>query len=160
LHGIPWGAKDLLATRGIRTTWGATPYQDQVIDAGATVVRRLDRAGAVLPAKLTMGELAWGHVWCRGRIRNPCHLEGGSGGSMAGPGAATAAGLGGFTIGSETWGSIVSPAARCGVTGLRPTFGRVSRAGAMALGWSMDKIGPMCRSVEDCALVFQAIYGR
>jgi Asp-tRNA(Asn)/Glu-tRNA(Gln) amidotransferase A subunit family amidase len=159
LHGIPWGAKDLLATRGFRTTWGATPFQDQIIDADATVVRRLEDAGAVLIAKLTMGELAWGDIWFGGTTKNPWNLAEGSSGSSAGPGAATAAGLAGFTIGTETWGSIISPAARCGVTGLRPSFGRVSRAGAMALSWSMDKIGPMCRSVEDCALVLQAIYG-
>ena len=159
LHGIPWGAKDLLATRGIRTTWGATPYQDQVLDIDATVVRRLEEAGAVLVAKLTMGALAWGDVWFGGQTRNPWNVEQGSSGSSAGPGAATAAGLVGFSIGTETWGSIVSPSTRCGVTGLRPTFGRVSRHGAMALSWSMDKIGPMCRSVEDCALVFDAIYG-
>jgi len=159
LHGIPWGAKDLLATRGIRTTWGATPFQEQMIDADATVVRRLEDAGAVLVAKLTMGELAWGDIWFGGTTKNPWNLAEGSSGSSAGPGAATAAGLAGFTIGTETWGSIISPAARCGVTGLRPSFGRVSRAGAMALSWSMDKIGPMCRSVEDCALVLQAIYG-
>ncbi len=159
LHGIPWGAKDLLATRGIRTTWGATPFQEQVIDADATVVQRLEEAGAVLVAKLTMGELAWGDVWFGGTTKNPWNLAEGSSGSSAGPGAATAAGLAGFTIGTETWGSIISPSARCGVTGLRPSFGRVSRVGAMALSWSMDKIGPICRSVEDCALVLQAIYG-
>jgi Asp-tRNA(Asn)/Glu-tRNA(Gln) amidotransferase A subunit family amidase len=159
LHGIPWGAKDLLATRGIRTTWGATPYQDQLIDEDATVVQRLEAAGAVLVAKLTMGELAWGDVWFGGTTKNPWNTQEGSSGSSAGPGAATAAGLAGFTIGTETYGSIVSPSTRCGVTGLRPSFGRVSRAGAMALSWSMDKIGPMCRSVEDCALVFAAIYG-
>ncbi len=159
LHGIPWGAKDLLATRGIRTTWGATPFQEQMIDADATVVRRLEEAGAVLVAKLTMGELAWGDIWFGGTTKNPWNLAEGSSGSSAGPGAATAAGLVGFTIGTETWGSIISPSARCGVTGLRPSFGRVSRAGAMALSWSMDKIGPMCRSAEDCALVLQAMYG-
>ena len=159
LHGIPWGAKDLLATRGIRTTWGATPFQEQMIDVDATVVRRLEDAGAVLVAKLTMGELAWGDIWFGGTTKNPWNLAEGSSGSSAGPGAATAAGLAGFTIGTETWGSIISPSARCGVTGLRPSFGRVSRAGAMALSWSMDKIGPICRSVEDCALVLQAIYG-
>ncbi|HET7080809.1 MAG TPA: amidase, partial [Chloroflexia bacterium] len=159
LHGIPWGAKDLLATRGIPTTWGATPYRDQVIDEDATVVARLDAAGAVLVAKLSLGALAWGDVWFGGMTRNPWNPEDGSSGSSAGPGAAVAAGLVGFAIGTETWGSIVSPCTRCGVTGLRPTFGRVSRHGAMALSWSMDKIGPMCRSVEDCALVFAAIYG-
>jgi len=159
LHGIPWGAKDLLAVKGYKTTWGAMPYKDQVIDADATVVQRLEAAGAVLVAKLTLGALAWGDVWFGGTTKNPWNLEQGSSGSSAGPGSATAAGLVGFSIGSETWGSIVSPSTRCGVTGLRPTFGRVSRAGAMALSWSMDKLGPMCRSVEDCALVLDAIYG-
>lgn len=159
LHGIPWGAKDLLAARGYKTTWGAMPYKDQVIDEDATVVKRLADAGAVLVAKLTLGALAWGDVWYGGQTKNPWNLEQGSSGSSAGPGSATAAGLVGFAIGSETWGSIVSPSTRCGVTGLRPTFGRVSRHGAMALSWSMDKLGPMCRSVEDCALVFSAIYG-
>jgi Asp-tRNA(Asn)/Glu-tRNA(Gln) amidotransferase A subunit family amidase len=159
LHGIPWGAKDLLATRGIRTTWGATPYADQVPDHDATVVARLEAAGAVLVGKLTLGELAWGDVWFEGQTKNPWNLAEGSSGSSAGSAAAVAAGLVGFAIGSETWGSIVSPATRCRVTGLRPTFGRVSRHGAMALCWSMDKIGPICRSVEDCALVFDAIYG-
>jgi len=159
LHGIPWGAKDLLATRGIPTTWGATPFQHQLIEVDATVVQRLEQAGAVLVAKLTMGELAWGDVWFGGTTKNPWNLAEGSSGSSAGSAAATAAGLVGFAIGTETHGSIVSPAARCGATGLRPSFGRVSRAGAMALSWSMDKIGPICRSVEDCALVFEAIYG-
>ncbi len=159
LHGIPWGAKDLLATRGIRTTWGATPYQNQVFDEDATVVQRLEAAGAVLVAKLTMGALAWGDVWFGGKTRSPWNTDEGSSGSSAGSGAATAAGLVGFAIGTETYGSIVSPATACGVSGLRPTFGRVSRHGAMALCWTLDKIGPMCRSVEDCALVFDAIYG-
>jgi Asp-tRNA(Asn)/Glu-tRNA(Gln) amidotransferase A subunit family amidase len=159
LHGIPWGAKDLLATHGIRTTWGATPFQEQLIDMDATVVQRLEQAGAVLVAKLTMGELAWGDVWFGGTTKNPWSLAEGSSGSSAGSAAATAAGLVGFAIGTETHGSIVSPSARCGATGLRPSFGRVSRAGAMALSWSMDKIGPICRSAEDCALVFEAIYG-
>ena len=159
LHGIPWGAKDLLATRGIRTTWGAKPYEYQVIDADATVVERLTEAGAVLVAKLSMGALALGGVWFGGSTRNPWNLERSSSGSSAGPGAATAAGLVGFSIGTETRGSIISPSAACGVTGLRPTYGRVSRYGAMALSWTMDKIGPMCRSVEDCALVFNSIYG-
>lgn len=159
LHGIPWGAKDLLSTRGIPTTWGATPFKDQVIDEDATVVRRLEQAGAVLVAKLSLGALAWGDVWFDGRTNNPWNLEQGSSGSSAGPASATAAGLVGFTIGSETWGSIVSPSTRCGTTGLRPTFGRVSRHGAMALSWTMDKLGPICRSVEDCALVLEAIYG-
>jgi Asp-tRNA(Asn)/Glu-tRNA(Gln) amidotransferase A subunit family amidase len=159
LHGIPWGAKDLLATKGVKTTWGARPYEDQIIDEDATVVRRLEEAGAVLVAKLTMGALAWGDVWFGGKTRNPWNLEQGSSGSSAGSAAATSAGLVGFSIGTETWGSIVSPSTRCGVTGLRPTFGRVSRYGAMALSWSMDKIGPICRSVEDCVLVFEAILG-
>ena len=159
LHGIPWGAKDLLALPGYPTTWGAMPYQDQTFEETATVVRRLEHAGAVLVAKLTLGALAWGDVWYGGQTRNPWNLEQGSSGSSAGPAAATAAGLVGFAIGSETWGSIVSPCTRCGVTGLRPTFGRVSRHGAMALSWSMDKLGPIARSVEDCALVFHAIHG-
>lgn len=159
LHGIPWGAKDLLATRGYKTTWGAMPYKEQVIDEDATVVKRLEEAGAVLVAKLTLGALAWGDVWFGGKTRNPWNMEEGSSGSSAGPGSATAAGLVGFSIGSETYGSIVSPSTRNGVTGLRPTFGRVSRYGAMALSWTMDKIGSLCRSAEDCALVFSAIYG-
>ena len=159
LHGIPWGAKDLLAARGYPTTWGATPYQDQVVDMDATVVKRLEEAGAVLVAKLSMGALAWGDIWFGGTTKTPWNLKQGASGSSAGSGAATAAGLVGFAIGTETWGSIVSPATRNGITGLRPTFGRVSRHGAMALSWSMDKIGPMCRSVEDCTYVFQAIFG-
>lgn len=159
LHGIPYGAKDLLAARGYNTTWGARPYQDQVIDQDAAVVTRLEKAGAVLVAKLTLGALAWGDVWFGGMTRNPWNREQGSSGSSAGPGSATAAGLVPFAIGSETWGSIVSPSTRNGVTGLRPTFGRVSRAGAMALSWSMDKLGPMARTVEDCAIVFDAING-
>ncbi|HUV64289.1 MAG TPA: amidase [Sedimentisphaerales bacterium] len=159
LHGIPWGAKDLLAVKGYKTTWGAMPYKDQVIDLDATVVRRLQEAGAVLVAKLTLGALAWGEVWFGGKTRNPWNPEEGSSGSSAGPAAATAAGLVGFSIGTETLGSIVSPCTVCGVTGLRPTFGRVSRYGAMALSWSMDKIGPICRTVEDCAIVLDAIYG-
>ena len=159
LHGIPWGAKDLLATKGIKTTWGAMPFKDQVPDEDATVVTRLEEAGAVLVAKLTLGALAMGDVWFGGKTRNPWNLEQGSSGSSAGSAAATAAGLVGFAIGTETLGSIVSPSTRCGVTGLRPTPGRVSRHGAMALSWSMDKIGPLCRSAEDCALVFNVIYG-
>ena len=159
LHGIPWGAKDLLATKGIPTTWGAPPYKEQVFDLDATVVKRLEAAGAVLLAKLSMGSLAWGDVWFGGKTRSPWNVEEGSSGSSAGSGAATAAGLVGFAIGTETYGSIVSPSTQCGVSGLRPTFGRVSRHGAMALCWSLDKIGPMCRSVEDCALVFDAIRG-
>ncbi len=159
LHGIPWGAKDLLSVPGYPTTWGAAPYIDQTIDETATVVRRLEEAGAVLVAKLTLGALAWGDVWYGGTTKNPWNLEQGSSGSSAGSASATAAGLVGFAIGTETWGSIVSPCTRCGVTGLRPTFGRVSRHGAMALSWTMDKIGPIARSVEDCALVFDAIQG-
>jgi len=159
LHGIPWGAKDLLAVRDYRTTWGAKPFEDQRLDDDATVVQRLDAAGAVLVAKLTLGALAWGDVWYGGTTKNPWNLEQGSSGSSAGSAAATAAGLVGFAIGSETLGSIVSPATRCGATGLRPTFGWVSRAGAMALSWSMDKLGPLCRTVEDCALVMAAIHG-
>jgi Asp-tRNA(Asn)/Glu-tRNA(Gln) amidotransferase A subunit family amidase len=160
LHGIPYGAKDLLAVAGYRTTWGAAPYREQVIDDTATVIARLDSAGAVLVAKLTLGALAWGDVWFGGTTRNPWKLSQGSSGSSAGSAAAVAAGLVPFALGTETWGSIVSPATRCGVTGLRPTFGRVSRAGAMALSWSMDKIGPIARSVEDCAIVFDTIRGR
>lgn len=159
LHGIPWGAKDLLATRRYPTTWGAEPYQTQHIDYDATVVQRLEEAGAVLVAKLSLGALAYGDLWFGGRTRNPWNTAQGSSGSSAGSAAAVAAGLVGFAIGTETYGSIVSPATRCGVTGLRPTFGRVSRAGAMALSWSLDKIGPLARSVEDCALIFTAIYG-
>jgi len=159
LHGIPYGAKDLLAVRGYPTTWGAVPYQGQVLEVDAEVVRRLDKAGAVLVAKLTLGALAWGDVWFGGQTKNPWNLEQGSSGSSAGSASATSAGLVAFAIGTETWGSIVSPSTRCGVTGLRPTYGRVSRTGAMALSWSMDKIGPICRTVEDCAAVFQAIEG-
>jgi len=159
LHGIPWGAKDLLAVRGYPTTWGASPYRDRVIDADATVFARLTEAGAVLVAKLSMGALAQGDRWFGGMTRNPWNTDQGSSGSSAGPGAATAAGLVGFSIGTETRGSIMSPSGRCGVTGLRPTFGRVSRHGAMALSWTMDKIGPMCRSAEDCALVLHVING-
>ena len=159
LHGIPWGAKDLLAVRGYATTWGTAPYREQRLDTDATVVERLDAAGAVLIAKLTLGELAQGDRWYGGMTRNPWKLDQGSSGSSAGPASATAAGCVGFAIGSETLGSISSPSTRCGVTGLRPTFGRVPRTGAMALSWSMDKLGPMARSVEDCALVFAAIHG-
>ena len=159
LHGVPWGAKDLLAVPGYPTTWGAVPYRDQELDEKATVVARLEDAGAVLVAKLTLGALAWGDVWFGGKTRNPWNLEQGSSGSSAGSASAVSAGLVGFAIGSETWGSIVSPCTRCGVTGLRPTFGRVSRHGAMALSWSMDKLGPIARSVEDCALVFHAVHG-
>lgn len=159
LHGIPWGAKDLLAVRGYKTTWGAGPFKDQVIDADATVVQRLDAAGAVLVAKLTLGELAQGDIWFGATTKNPWKVDQGSSGSSAGPASATAAGLVGFAIGSETLGSISSPSTRCGTTGLRPTFGRVPRTGAMALSWTMDKLGPICRNVEDCAIVLDAIYG-
>jgi Asp-tRNA(Asn)/Glu-tRNA(Gln) amidotransferase A subunit family amidase len=159
LHGIPWGAKDLLAAKGYNTTWGATPYKDRTIDLDATVVERLRDAGAVLVAKLSMGALAQGGVWFGGSTRNPWNTERSSSGSSAGPGSATAAGLVGFSIGTETLGSIISPSTTNGVVGLRPTYGRVSRYGAMALSWTMDKIGPMCRSVEDCVLVLNAIYG-
>jgi Asp-tRNA(Asn)/Glu-tRNA(Gln) amidotransferase A subunit family amidase len=159
LHGIPWGVKDLLNTKGIRTTYGAKPYENQVFDFNATVVNRLEEAGAVLVAKLSMGELAQGDLWYGGLTRNPWKPATGSSGSSAGPGSATAAGLVGFAIGSETLGSIVSPSVVNGVTGLRPTYGRVSRYGAMALCWTMDKLGPMARGVEDCAMVLNAIYG-
>src|SRR5712671_171543 len=162
LHGIPWGAKDLFATKGIKTTWGAEPYRDQVIDYDATIVERLREAGAVLVAKLSMGALAQGPKWFGGVTRNPWVPDEdrlGSSGSSAGPASATSAGLVGFSIGTETLGSIVSPSSRCGVTGLRPTYGRASRYGAMGLSWTMDKIGPICRGVEDCAAALDAIYG-
>ncbi len=159
LHGIPYGIKDLFATKTYPTTWGAAPYKDQVIDEDAFVVQKLEQAGAVLVAKLSLGALAQGAVWFGGRTRNPWNLSQGSGGSSAGPAAATAAGLVPFAIGTETLGSIVFPCQRCRVTGLRPTFGRVSRTGAMSMSWSMDKIGPICRTVEDCAIVFEAIRG-
>src|SRR5687767_3065427 len=159
LHGIPWGAKDLLAVRGYKTTWGAGPFREQVIDTDATVVERLDAAGAVLVAKLTLGELAQGDIWFGATTKNPWKVDQGSSGSSAGPASATAAGLVGFAIGSETLGSISSPSTRCGTTGLRPTYGRVPKTGAMALSWTMDKLGPICRSVEDCALVLDAIHG-
>jgi len=159
LHGIPWGAKDLLDTAGIATGWGAEPYRGRVPQSNSAVVRKLTEAGAVLVAKTTLGALAYGDIWYEGRTRNPWNLEEGSSGSSAGSGSATAAGLVGFSIGTETLGSIVAPSIRCGTTGLRPTFGRVSRAGAMALCWSLDKIGPMCRTVEDTALVLAAVDG-
>src|SRR5947208_2514953 len=159
LHGIPWGAKDLLAVRGYKTTWGAGPFRNQVIDTDATVVQRLDAAGAVLVAKLALGELAQGDIWFGATTKNPWKVDQGSSGSSAGPASATAAGLVGFSVGSETLGSISSPSTRCGTTGLRPTFGRVPRTGAMALSWTMDKLGPICRGAEDCALVLNAIYG-
>ncbi|MBI2822691.1 MAG: amidase [Acidobacteria bacterium] len=159
LHGIPWGAKDLIAVREYRTTWGAAPFKDQILDLDATVAERLEAAGAVLIAKLATGELASGDVWFGGRTKTPWNLNEGARGSSAGPAAATAAGLVGFSIGTETRGSITFPCARCGVTGLRPTFGRVSRHGVMAITFSMDKVGPICRSAEDCALVLGAILG-
>ncbi len=167
LHGIPWGAKDLLAVKGYPTTWGAAGFEGQVFDTDATVVERLDAAGAVLVAKLTLGALAQGDLWgypagsgkAGGRTRNPWNVRQGSSGSSAGVASAVSAGCVGFGIGSETLGSISSPSTRCGVTGLRPTFGFVPRTGAMALSWTMDKLGPICRSVEDCALVMSAIYG-
>jgi Asp-tRNA(Asn)/Glu-tRNA(Gln) amidotransferase A subunit family amidase len=159
LHGIPWGAKDLLDTAGIATTYGAEPYRNRVPTADATVVERLNAAGAVLVAKLSLGALALNDIWFGGQTKNPWLLEEGSSGSSAGPGSAVAAGLVGFAMGSETGGSIVSPSMRCGVTGLRPTFGRVPRTGAMTLCWSLDKLGPMARSVEDTMLALKAITG-
>ena len=159
LHGIPYGAKDLLATKQYRTTWGAMPFKDQSFDYDATVIKKLEEAGAVLIAKLTLGALAWGDVWYGAKTRNPWDPSTGSSGSSAGSASAVSAGLVPFAIGTETLGSIVSPSTVCGTTGLRPTFGRVSKYGAMALSWSMDKIGPICRSVEDCAIVFEAIRG-
>ncbi len=160
LHGIPWGGKDLLAVKGYRTTWGAGGFEKQAFDYDAEVVKRLDAAGAVLIAKLSMGALAQGDLWFGGRTRNPWNMEQGSSGSSAGSASATSAGCVGFAIGTETQGSISSPSTRCGVTGLRPSFGLVPRTGAMALSWSMDKIGPITRSVEDCAIVLNAIYGQ
>src|SRR5688572_13655225 len=159
LHGIPYGLKDLFAVRGTKTTWGASPWKDRVIDNDATVYRKLRTAGAVLVAKLTTGALAVGAQWFGGLTRNPWNLNEDASGSSAGSGAATAAGLVGFAIGSDTGGSIVQPAERNGIAGLRPTFGRVSRYGGMTLAWTQDTVGPLCRSVEDCALVFDAIYG-
>lgn len=159
LHGIPYGIKDLFTLEGYKTTWGAMAYKDQMLGNSATVIHKLDEAGAVLLVKLTLGALAMGDVWYGGKTRNPWNPEQGSSGSSAGSGAATAAGLVAFAIGTETLGSIVSPSTRNGVTGLRPTFGRVSRTGAMALSWTMDKAGPMCRSAQGCAIVLNAIYG-
>jgi len=159
LHGIPYGVKDLLDTAGIATTYGAEPFRDRVPGADSAVVRRLNDAGAVLVAKLSLGALALNDIWFGGQTMNPWLLEEGASGSSAGPGAATAAALVAFSVGSETGGSIVAPAMRCGVTGLRPTFGRVARTGAMTLCWSLDKLGPMTRSVEDAMLVLQAITG-
>jgi Asp-tRNA(Asn)/Glu-tRNA(Gln) amidotransferase A subunit family amidase len=159
LHGIPYGAKDIIAARGAPTRWGAPPLERQVFDEDATVVRRLHDAGAVLVAKLATGEMAFGDQWAGGRTNNPWNPAEGSSGSSAGSGAATAAGLVGFAIGSDTGGSILSPAVRCGLVGLRPTFGRVSRHGVMAAGTTLDKIGPMCRHAQDCAIVLRAIAG-
>ena len=159
LHGIPYGIKDLLTVEGTETTWGAAPYKGQVISETATVVKKLEQAGAVLTVKLTLGALAIGDIWYGGVTKNPWNLKEGSSGSSAGSASATVAGLVAFAIGTETLGSIVSPSTRCGASGLRPTYGAVSRNGAMALSWSMDKIGPLCRSVLDCALVFEAIRG-
>ncbi len=159
LHGLPWGAKDLLSVTGYRTTWGAGGFEDQKFDEDATVVKRLDAAGAVLVAKLTLGALAQGDKWFGGMTRNPWNTGQGSSGSSAGSASATAAGCVAFAIGSETLGSISSPSTRCGTTGLRPTFGFVPRTGAMALSWTMDKLGPICRAVEDTAIVLSAIYG-
>ena len=160
LHGIPWGGKDLLAVKGYPTTWGAAGFEKQTFDEDAEVVKRLDAAGAVLIAKLAMGALAQGDLWFGARCRNPWNPKQGSSGSSAGSASATAAGCVGFSIGTETLGSISSPSTRCGCSGLRPTFGLVPRTGAMALSWSMDKIGPICRAVEDCAIVLSAIYGQ
>ena len=159
LHGLPYGAKDVFSVKGYKTTWGAEPYKDQTIDYNATVIDRLTSAGAVLCAKLSMGALAMGGLWFGGMTKTPWNVEQTSSGSSAGSAAATAAGLVAFSLGTETLGSIVTPSTRCGVTGLRPTFGRVPRYGAMALSWTMDKIGPICRSVEDCMLVLRAIDG-
>lgn len=159
LHGIPWGLKDLFAVRGVKTTWGMSPYQDRVIDTDATVYTRLTNAGAVLVAKLSTGALAVTARWFGGLTRNPWNTEQDAAGSSAGPGAATAAGLVGFSIGSDTGGSIITPSTRNGVSGLRPTFGRVSRYGGMTLAWTQDTVGPMCRSSEDCALVLDVIHG-
>jgi len=159
LHGIPYGVKDLFDTKGIKTTWGAEPFQDRVPTIDATAVERLNKAGAVMIAKLSMGALAQGDLWFQGRTKNPWNLEQGSSGSSAGSASATSAGLVGFALGTETLGSIVSPSTQCGTAGLRPTYGRISRHGAMALSWTMDKIGPICRGVEDLALVLHATHG-
>ncbi len=159
LHGIPYGVKDLMAVDGYKTTWGAAPYKDQQLNYTASVIEKLDQAGAILIAKLTSGALARGDVWYGGKTKNPWDITQGASGSSAGPGSATAAGLVAFSLGTETLGSIVSPSNRCGLTGLRPTYGRVTRHGVMSLSWSMDKVGPMCRSAEDCAIVFSTIQG-
>ena len=160
LHGIPYGVKDLMAVEGYPTTWGAEPYKDQMIDHTATVVNKLSEQGAVLIAKLVSGSLARGDVWFGGKTKNPWDLSQGASGSSAGSGSATSAGLVAFSLGTETLGSITSPATRNGVTGLRPTYGRISRHGVMSLSWSMDKVGPICRSAEDCEIVLAAIYGK
>ena len=159
LHGIPFGLKDLFDTKGILTTFGAEPYQTRVAEKDATVVERLRNAGAVLTAKLSMGALAQGGLWFKGMTKTPWNTEQTSSGSSAGSAASTAAGLVGFTLGTETLGSIISPSQACGTVGLRPTYGRISRYGAMALSWTMDKVGPICRGVEDCAIVLNAVYG-
>lgn len=159
LHGIPFGVKDLLSTKDYKTTWGSVPFKDQMINEDATVISKLEDAGAVLCAKFSMGELAWGDVWFGGKTRTPWDTSKGSSGSSAGSASAVSAGLIPFSIGTETYGSIISPSTVCGITGLRPTYGRVSRTGAMALSWSMDKIGPICRTAEDLAIVFSAIIG-
>ncbi|MFX0063631.1 MAG: amidase [Candidatus Hermodarchaeota archaeon] len=159
LHGIPYGVKDALAYPGLPTTWGATPYKGQIINETATVIKRLEEAGAVMIAKLSMGTLGSDHIWFGGTTKSPWNIKYDAGGSSAGSAAATATGLVAFSIGTETWGSIIHPADKCGVTGLRPTYGRVSRYGVMTLSWTMDKIGPICRTVEDCALVFKVIFG-
>jgi Asp-tRNA(Asn)/Glu-tRNA(Gln) amidotransferase A subunit family amidase len=159
LHGIPWGVKDLFATKGVRTTWGSKAHENQVYDFDSEVVIRLQEAGAILIAKLATGLFAQGDNWYRGQTKNPWNLAQGSSGSSAGPASATAAGCVAFGIGTETQGSIVSPSIRCGLSALRPTFGRVSRHGGMVLAWTMDKVGPICRTIEDCALVFNAIHG-
>jgi Asp-tRNA(Asn)/Glu-tRNA(Gln) amidotransferase A subunit family amidase len=160
LHGIPYGIKDLFSTPGYKTTWGAEPYQNQVIDETAAGIKRVEDAGAILVAKLTSGALARGDVWFGGKTKNPWDLKQGASGSSAGSASATSAGLVAFAIGTETLGSIIAPSARCGVTGLRPTFGAVSRAGCMTLSWSMDKAGPIARSAQDCAIIFNVIKGK
>ena len=160
LHGIPYGTKDLMAVPGYPTTWGAAPYKDQIINETATVVKKLEDAGAILVAKLVSGALARGDVWFDGKTKNPWDTTQGASGSSAGSGSATSAGLVPFALGTETLGSITSPSTRNGVTGLRPTYGRVSRHGVMSLSWSMDKVGPLGRNAEDCAIVFEAIQGK
>ncbi|MFP4620401.1 MAG: amidase family protein [Bacteroidales bacterium] len=159
LHGIPYGLKDLVNVEGYKTTWGAAPYKNQELADNATVYKKLKKAGAVLVAKLSMGALAMGDVWYEGTTKNPWDMEQGSSGSSAGSASATVAGLVGFSLGTETYGSIISPSTRCGASGLRPTFGRVSRTGTMALSWTMDKIGPICRTAEGCAMVFNSLQG-